>query len=66
MSFCTNLESKDLNVIAYSNKNPVAYKILILIGELIAYLGMLKYLFRESQTTSLRAAEETVLSLWFA
>lgn len=40
--FCTNLESKDLNVIAYSNKNPVAYKIFILIGELIAYLAMLK------------------------
>lgn len=38
----TNLESKNFNIIAYPNKNPVAYKLFILIGELIAYLAVLK------------------------
>lgn len=45
MVFCANLESKDFRIIAYSNKNPVAYQIFWLIGELIAYLTTLNHRF---------------------
>lgn len=65
--FCTNLESKNINVIAYPNKKPVAYKIFILIGKLIAYLIMLKQVLwiSEMRTASLRMTKmKRLLPLW--
>lgn len=48
MVFCADLESKNFWIIAYSNKEPVTYWIFWLIGELIAYLTMLKLPFCDS------------------
>lgn len=65
--FCTNLESKNLNVIAYTNKKLVAYKIFILIRKLIAYLIMLKQVLwiSEMRAASLRMTKmKSLLPLW--